>query len=51
MMAEGLVELGATGEAEYIGDDRMLGQRFEGEFLQLGQGDAPAERSRSDSER
>ena len=35
---EGLVQLGAAGEAEHIGDDRVLGQRLQGQLGQRGQG-------------
>src|SRR5690606_687759 len=36
-MTERLVELGAAGETEYIGHDRVLGERLERELVQLRQ--------------
>ncbi len=36
-MAEGFVELGAPGETEHVGHDRVLGQRLEGELVQFRQ--------------
>lgn len=35
--AKGVVELGAAGKAEHIGDQRVLGQRLEGQLIELGQ--------------
>ncbi|MNG98126.1 hypothetical protein D3C79_572570 [compost metagenome] len=34
---EGFVQLGAAGETEYVGHDRILGNRFQGQLRQLGQ--------------